>query len=167
MAFIKKDLQELSAEISSMSIAVHWASEVSVANLSTEPSSPLNEIRKSDVGNSVRHKFPLFKWKDQNTETDNLQIITKTDLNSKFKLRFCFSEVLSSGASECTHSEPVKTVPGTNISGSRNIIFPSPSPYIPKIPVGFKPLYIIIKSYNEVTWYRLRPFFFALSEKYA
>lgn len=62
MVFIKKDFPDLSAEISSISIWVHSDSELSVANLSIEPSSPLNETRKSEVGKSVRHKFPLSKW---------------------------------------------------------------------------------------------------------
>lgn len=50
----KKDLPELSAEISSMSKLVKWASELNVASLSIEPSSPLNETWSSEVGSSVR-----------------------------------------------------------------------------------------------------------------
>lgn len=63
--FIRKDRPELSAGISS-TVTKDWDLLLKVNNLSFSPLSPMNERRRSDVGKTVRFRFPLQQWRGEN-----------------------------------------------------------------------------------------------------
>lgn len=61
MILITKDRPYLSAGIASIFTEEQLELLLTVANLSIWPSSPMNEMRRLEVGRSVRINFPLQK----------------------------------------------------------------------------------------------------------